>query len=393
MDPATDHAGRRDRETTEIRARQRRLLAWYDAHARDLPWRRRPSLYGTWIAEVMLQQTTVAAVIPRWQEFLDRFPDVHALAAAEESEVLATWSGLGYYRRARLLHRAGREVLARHGGRLPRSLAGWRELPGIGEYAAGAIASIGLGLPTPAVDANARRVLTRWTCATPAAARQLGAAGLRDLAAAHVPTGRPGDWNQAVMDLGAGRCRAGEPDCVDCPVHEFCAAGRAGTAVGVPPAVPRGTSTPVVLGGLVVRAGEQVLLAASERSVVARVQGLGRPRRADLGGLFVGMLGLPLTPWYPAVGTIDAARLIAAWRRWLRTIKAPCDAVEARGWIRHAITVYRLQVLVCETRWDRPCGVAGLPGAVWAAWPPADQPVSTLARKILRRASLAGSDP
>ena len=147
--------------------RQRRLLVWYDAVARDLPWRRETTLYGTWIAEIMLQQTTVRAVAPRWSTFLERFPDVSTLAAAAESEVLAAWSGLGYYRRARLLHRAARELRDRHGGRLPTSHDQWRALPGVGEYTAGAIGSIGLGLPVAAIDANVRRVLTRWHCAVP----------------------------------------------------------------------------------------------------------------------------------------------------------------------------------------------------------------------------------
>ncbi len=148
-----------------IRRLRRSVLAWYDARRRDLPWRRDPTLYGIWISEMMLQQTTVAAVVPYWQRFVARFPDVAVLAAATEPEVLEHWSGLGYYRRAQHLHAAARAVVANHGGRLPLSVEGWRALPGVGPYAAGAIASIGLGLPVPAVDANVRRVITRWVAA------------------------------------------------------------------------------------------------------------------------------------------------------------------------------------------------------------------------------------
>ena len=161
-------------DSTFVTAMRRDLLAWYDAEARRLPWRERPSLYGTWISEIMLQQTTVATVIPYWERFMARLPDVGALAAADESEVLTLWSGLGYYRRARSLHQAARQIAADHAGRLPTDAVGWRALPGVGDYTAGAVASIGAGERVPAVDANARRVLTRWLCDSEAAAAELG---------------------------------------------------------------------------------------------------------------------------------------------------------------------------------------------------------------------------
>ncbi len=221
----------------DIDARRRALLAWYDAHARDLPWRRRPSLYGTWVSEIMLQQTTVTTVTPRWPDFLARFPDVQALAAAPEAEVLAMWSGLGYYRRARNLHAAARAIVAAGGG-LPRTLAGWRALPGIGDYAAGAIASIGLGLAHAAVDANVRRVLTRWACRSGPEAATLGPRDLQRLAQQHLDVQRPGDWNQALMDLGAEVCRSDQPRCPGCPVASWCAAALAAATDEVPPAAP-----------------------------------------------------------------------------------------------------------------------------------------------------------
>jgi len=371
-----------------LRDRRRRLLRWYDEHARDLPWRRGTDLYGTWVAEIMLQQTTVAAVIPRWRAFLDRFPDVRALAAADEAAVLAAWSGLGYYRRARALHRAAREVVERLGGRLPDSREGWRALPGIGDYAAGAIASIGLGLPVPAVDANVRRVLTRWTYDDPEQVAELVPARLSELAAAHVPAARPGDWNQALMDLGAGRCRAGEPDCRGCPVLAHCAAGRAGTGGSVPPVVARSPVRPVVLGALVLRAGDAVLLLASEHATVARARGLGRARREGLTGLFRGMLNPPLTPWYDDRdgGTESADRAFErAWRGWLRGLGAVGLEPQPAGELKHAITVYRLRVLVSIADWPLATGSLDLPGAAWSTPQVGGEPISTLARKIMRR--------
>lgn len=377
-------------DTATVATRQEALLAWFDTDGRDLPWRPGPGLYATWVAEVMLQQTTVAAVIPRWQSFLRRFPDVARLAAADEEDVLTAWSGLGYYRRARLLHRAAREVMARHGGQLPTSRDGWRALPGIGDYAAGAIASIGLGLPTAAVDANVKRVLTRWTCADGETAGRMTAADLRALADRHVPAKRAGDWNQALMDLGAGRCRAGEPDCVGCPVGELCAAGRAGTGGEVPPPVPRAGAVPVILSALVARRAGRTLLLPSEAAVVARARGLGRPRRSDLSSLFGGMLGVPSTPWYEGAGR-RSAPFVAAWRRWLGQETGPTGQVVACGWVGHAITLYRLQVLVCTVEIATAEARPELDGARWTDMSLDGLPISTLARKVMQRASLSES--
>ena len=365
--------------------RRRLLLEWYDTEARDLPWRRETTLYGTWIAEVMLQQTTVRAVMPRWPAFLARFPDVTTLAAAEESAVLAAWSGLGYYRRARLLHRAARQLSDHHDGRLPTSHDQWRALPGVGDYAAGAIASIGLGLPVAAVDANVRRVMTRWHCADSTEASGLKPASIGELARAHVVAARPGDWNQAVMDLGAGPCRAGEPNCRICPVRATCAAGRAGTAAMVPPPRSPVEVQPVLLSCLVLRGAERALLLPVAKAVVASVQGLGRPRRRDLAGLFTGMLALPSTPWYAAVAASGAATepLVATWRLWLASLGAGTLPVSVAGTFRHAITVYRLRVVVMVVDWPEPLEIPTIAGAVWARLPALDQPLATPARRAL----------
>jgi A/G-specific adenine glycosylase len=365
-----------------IEARRRALLAWYDRQGRHLPWRGGTDVYGTWIAEIMLQQTTVEAVRPRWEAFLRRFPDVHALAGADEADVLAAWSGLGYYRRARLLHRAARAVVAA-GGDLPDDHAGWRALPGVGDYAAGAIASIGLGLPEPAIDANVRRVLLRWHCRTPEQAGAVTPRRLRDLAVAHLPTDRPGDWNQALMDLGAGPCRARGPRCGECPVRQTCAAGRAGTADRVPAPVQRRPAVAVTVGVLVLLHGPRVLLLPAADAVVAHADALGAPHREDLAGLFGGMLALPSTPWYPAPDRLDVAPLLAAWRHWLDRLGASAPRLRHVGAHAHTITHHRLQVVVTSGAWPDDSAVPRVPAAAW--WRPdaPGAPISTLARRSL----------
>ena len=373
-----------------VHSRRQALLAWYDHGARDLPWRRQVTAYGTWVAETMLQQTTVEAVRPRWERFLARFPDVAALAAAPQSEVLAEWSGLGYYRRARMLHDAARQVQAA-GGRLPRDLAGWRALPGVGEYAAGAIASIALGLPEVAIDANVRRVLTRWHCDTPAAAAALRPADLRALAATHLPADRAGDWNQALMDLGAGPCRARQPRCGSCPLRAHCAAGRAGSAASVPAPPARRQAVAVVTAVLVlVREGRVLLLPPGDQEV-ASWPGLGRPHRAGTAGLFGGMLGLPATPWYHAPGSLEAGVALRSWRRWLRSLGWSRPAVAHAGAHRHTITHHRLQVVVAAAWWPDGLPVAHLAAGQW--WAPDDgaAPLSTLSRRSLEIARGQGT--
>jgi A/G-specific adenine glycosylase len=215
-----------DGDIADIRAR---LLAWYDASARDLPWRRRHEPYATWISEVMAQQTRIDTVVPYFERWIARFPDVAALAAAPVDDVLRQWEGLGYYSRARNLHAAARVVRDRHAGELPPSYDQLRALPGIGDYTAGAVASIAFGVRAPAVDGNVRRVLARLLDeADPAPAR------VRQVAAALVPADRPGDFNQAVMELGAMVCTPRSPRCDRCPVAPLCAARAAGTQLDRP---------------------------------------------------------------------------------------------------------------------------------------------------------------
>jgi len=194
-----------------------RLLAWYDAHARALPWRESRDPYRVWLSEIMLQQTRVAAVIAHYHEFLRRFPTVEKLARARQASVLAAWSGLGYYRRARMLHAAAKVVVRELGGQFPTNVEGLRELPGVGRYTAAAIASIAFGEPVAVVDGNVERVLQRFLGTRIAGEDYWRAAeGLLDRE-------RPGDFNQAMMELGATVCTPRGPACLTCPVVELCA--------------------------------------------------------------------------------------------------------------------------------------------------------------------------
>jgi A/G-specific adenine glycosylase len=212
------------RETLDVADVRRRLLDFFDGRRRQLPWRRNRDPYRVWVSEIMLQQTQVATVIPYYERWLRRFPDVAHLAEADEAAVLKAWEGLGYYTRARNLHRAARVVRERHRGRLPGDPEALRGLPGIGDYTAGAIASIAFGAAVPAVDANARRVLARLLDLP-----RPSPAALRAEAARLVDPDRPGDFNQAVMELGALVCTPRSPRCDACPLAVHCLARRRGT--------------------------------------------------------------------------------------------------------------------------------------------------------------------
>ena len=215
----------------------RDLLAWYDANKRDLPWRRRQQdPYAVWVSEIMLQQTTVAAVIPFYNKWMARFPTVQSLAEAPLDDVLKHWAGLGYYARARNLHRGAQTVVSEHGGQVPSDPAKLLALPGIGRYTAGAILSIAFNQDAPILDANVIRVLSRVHAVTgdPKTSTHTQAELWR-LAEEAIPKGRAGDFNQAMMELGALICEAGAPRCGSCPVSALCAA----RALGDPTAYPQ----------------------------------------------------------------------------------------------------------------------------------------------------------
>lgn len=207
-----------------IEAMRSSLLAWYDANRRDLPWRRTQDPYAIWVSEIMLQQTRVAAVIERYEAFLRNFPSVEALAHATESDVLALWSGLGYYRRARMLHKAAKAVANDHLGVMPRTAAGLRELPGIGTYTSAAIASIAYGEQVAVVDGNVERVVQRlagWgSDSREGQSKLIRATEL--LAGMLLDPDRPGDFNQSMMELGATVCLPSNPNCLICPLERHC---------------------------------------------------------------------------------------------------------------------------------------------------------------------------
>lgn len=364
------------------------LLEWFHSRSRDLPWRRRRTVYGTWIAEIMLQQTTVATVIPYYQRFLAAFPDVRALAAAPESEVLALWTGLGYYRRARHLHAAARQIVAERDGQLPGDAESWRQLPGIGDYAAGAIASQALGQTVPAVDANARRVLTRWSCADPEAARRLKPREVRDLATDLVPDTDPGTWNEALMELGAVVCRARGPLCRECPVLDHCAAGLAGRAAEIPPPTRRATAEPVLLATLVLRHTDGILLTGPDQPLVLPLPGDPPRAREETGGLHQGLRGLPMTPWYADIPDtahhLADAGQVRRWVAFLLGMEKPDPGWEVvdGGTFTHAITRYRLRVRTWQVTLPQDVAAPTPAGAIWATRP-REHPLSHLVTKSL----------
>ncbi len=260
-----------------VRRIRRKLLAWYNRHHRDLPWRRTSDPYAIWLSEVMLQQTQVATVIPYYQRCLSRFLTIHDLAAAELDEVLELWAGLGYYARARNMQRAARIVVQACGGRFPHTAAELRRLPGFGRYTAGAVASVAFGERVAAVDGNAARVLTRLFALRGDVRQPAGCEVVWRLAERLVPAGRPGDWNQAVMELGAMVCLPGKSaKCEDCPLRCECAALADGEVACLP-----------------VKARRRSV--RSETHVVAAIEDAGRFLfvRRPAGGLWGGLWELP----------------------------------------------------------------------------------------------------
>jgi A/G-specific adenine glycosylase len=212
----------------QLRQFRQKLLTWFDGNARDLPWRRTNDPYAIWVSEIMLQQTRVNAVLDHYARFMRRFPTVQKLAEAQEPEVLAVWSGLGYYRRARMLHKAAQFVVSDLSGKMPRTAEGLRELAGIGEYTSAAIGSIAFGDPVAAVDGNVERVITRWASLADQCAEEgrIKAGSfhrtIREITGQLLDRQRPGDFNQAMMELGATLCLPKNPLCLQCPVQKLC---------------------------------------------------------------------------------------------------------------------------------------------------------------------------
>jgi A/G-specific adenine glycosylase len=269
-----------------------RLLAWYDRHARDLPWRSRPGEvsdpYRVWLSEVMLQQTTVAAVTPRFTAWVERWPDVASLAAAPDEDIMAAWAGLGYYARARNLVKAARAVVAEHGGRFPTTEAGLRALPGLGAYTAAAIAAIAFGERAVVVDANVERVVARlFAIETPLPAAR---PAIREATDRITPDARAGDFAQAMMDLGSSICTVKKPQCLLCPIAVDCRGRAEGIAETLPAKAPK-KARPYRHG---------TVFWIEHKGCVWLVR---RPDKGMLGG----MRALPTGPWVDArPGLADA---------------------------------------------------------------------------------------
>ena len=301
------------------------LLAWYERNRRDLPWRARPGEvpdpYRVWLSEVMLQQTTVAVAGRYFPAFLARWPTVEALASASLDDVLAAWAGLGYYARARNLHACARVVVAEHGGRFPRNVAALGTLPGIGRYTAAAIAAIAFDVPAAAVDGNVERVVARLEAITTPLpdAKPL----IQKVAAMLVPAERPGDFAQALMDLGALVCTPRRPDCRACPLIPACAGFLSGSPERLP-VKPRRGDKPKRFGACF---------------FAERGDGAVLVRRRKERGLLGGMLEFPSSEWGPAPpgDPLAAAPLTATWR------KVP-------GQVEHSFTHFDLVLTVHAAR-------------------------------------------
>jgi A/G-specific adenine glycosylase len=306
-----------------------RLLAWWDAGHADLPWRDSRDPYAIWIAEVMLQQTQITTVIPYYERWLARFPTVATLAAASLDEVLKMWEGLGYYSRARNLHAAAQQIVAEHVGRLPESAAALRALPGIGPYTAGAVASIAFDEPVPVLDGNVIRVLSRLVDLEADVTETATKKELWRLAASLVPDGRPGDYNQALMELGQRICVPAAPACHRCPLADLCLARARGTQLERPVRPPR-RNTPHydVVAGVIYRDDGAFLIAR-------------RPPQGLLGGLWE----------FPGGKQEEGESLPAALRREIREELAIDIAVgRPLGAIKHAYTHFRITLHAFQAR-------------------------------------------
>jgi A/G-specific adenine glycosylase len=343
------------------------LLTWYDRERRDLPWRAPPGLapdpYRVWLSEIMLQQTTVKAVVPYYARFLARWPTVEALAAAPLDDVLAAWAGLGYYARARSLHACAKAVVSRHAGRFPETEAELTALPGIGPYTAAAIAAIAFGAAATPVDGNIERVVARlFAVETPLPAAK---PELRALAATLTPRLRAGDHAQALMDLGATICTPRRPSCLMCPLAPACRAQALGIAETLPRRMPKAERPN--------RFGVAFVALREDGNVLLRQ----RPET----GLLARMLEVPTTGWgddWPSADdALQAAPILADW--WPLTAS-----------VTHTFTHFRLELLVYRAVVDNAATLTFWADAPRCRWVPrrglADAALPSLMRKVLAHA-------
>jgi A/G-specific adenine glycosylase len=262
MATATDRTSQTHHTFTsaEKQRLRRRLLAWYAEHARDLPWRKSRDPYRVWVSEIMLQQTQVATVRAYFERFLAALPDVHALAAADERQVLRLWEGLGYYRRARQLHAAAKKLVAEYGGTFPRDVESLQSLPGIGRYTAGAIASIAFDERAPILEANTIRLLSRLIAYRDDPLRTAGQRVLWHTAEEILPQKDVARFNQALMELGSLVCTPAEPKCGECPLSGVCAAYRSGLQHKIPRPKAKQSYTEIREAAVIIRRNGRVLM-------------------------------------------------------------------------------------------------------------------------------------
>lgn len=314
----------------------RNLLDWYAAHARQLPWRSNPKPYTVWVSEVMLQQTRVETVIPYFERWMARFPTLESLAVASLEDVLSMWEGLGYYSRARNLHRAARIVMERFGGEIPQDAKSLQRLPGIGRYTAGAIASIAFGRDEPTLDGNIRRVLARLFDLSLPAGSSEGENLLWELAAAHLPPGRAGSYNQALMELGALICTP-VPQCERCPLSADCRARALGVQADRPVRLRKPRTPHYTVTAAVIRRDGQVLIGK-------------RPPDGLLGGLWE----------FPGGKLEPGEQPESGLRREVREeLGVEVEVVRSLGTYRHAYTHFRVtvQAFYCNLLAGEPRGL------------------------------------
>jgi A/G-specific adenine glycosylase len=340
------------------------LLAWYDRHARVLPWRAlrgtRPDPYRVWLSEIMLQQTTVKTVGPYYDKFLTRWPTVGDLAAASLDDVLRAWAGLGYYARARNLHACAKEVAAHHGGRFPDTLEGLRALPGIGDYTAAAVSAIAFDGPAVPVDGNVERVVTRLFAveeSLPAAKPRI-----KELALSLLPPHRSGDFAQALMDLGAGLCSPKRPACSLCPWNEPCVARARGDQETFPRKAPKREGT--------LRRGAAFVALRADGYVLLRT----RPDK----GLLAAMTEVPGSDWRADFDLKEAEAHAPRFRRDVSWKRLP-------GTVTHVFTHFPLELTVYMA--DVPRGTSAPKGARWIkVADAAGEALPTVMRKVLAHA-------
>lgn len=310
------------------------LLAWYHQNARQLPWRDHPDPYVIWVSEIMLQQTRVETVIPYFKNWMARFPSIASLATAPQQEVLNLWEGLGYYSRARNLHKAAQVVVEQLNGCLPEEVSQLTKLPGIGRYTAGAIASIAFGRDEPALDGNIRRVLSRVFNVVAPASSPEGEKQLWALARENLPPGQAGDYNQAMMDLGASRCTPTAPDCLNCPVSSVCQAYSLGIQEARPVTTPKPKIPHYTVTAAIIQHDDYVMI-------------VQRPPKGLLGGLWE----------FPGGKQEPGEDLSACLQREIfEELHLKIQVGEPFGVYRHAFTHFRvtLHAFLCTSNGDAP---------------------------------------